>query len=637
MIKFKIVNSGRTIIIMNIDEIITKKPGDKLFLLGNEAIARGAIEAGVKVATTYPGTPSSEIGNTLFKLASKCGMYFEFSANEMVAFQIAAAAASAGVRSMTFMKHVGLNVAADALMSSAYVGTNGGFLIITADDPSMFSSQNEQDNRYYALFASLPVLEPSNLNEAKDMVVEGFRLSEELKLPVILRTTTRINHIRGIVTLKDLQKSEDKQTFIKNPNEYVPIPSYAYHMHARLLEKINRAQELSETSQFNSIEKSKHGSVIGVIAPGISYAYVRDAVNRLGLNLNLLKLGFSIPFPYSLVKSFIESHNEIIIIEELEPIIEKEVRVLLQREGLNKKIIGKYDGLTSRLYELTPDKVEESLLKVLKHDNVETKKIQIGELSLPPRPPILCSGCPHRATFYELKEALKENGIKDAIFPTDIGCYTLGIQPPYKMADYLLCMGSSVGTAGGFFRATNQKVISFIGDSTFFHAGIVPLLNAVHNKHKFILFILDNLTTAMTGHQPHPGSQIDGMGMQSPPISIEETVKSIGVQWVRIIDPYKVKESINTIKEALNYDGLAVLISRQACSLLEAKEKKKSGVWKAAKIDKDLCINCYVCIDEFTCPAMSKVNNEVIIEKMLCDGCGVCLEVCPVKAIFLEE
>ncbi len=622
---------------MQVEDILTKSPGDKLFLLGNEAIVRGAFEAGVKIATTYPGTPSSEIGNTLFLLAKKCGIYFEFSVNEMVAFQIAAAAAATGVRAMTFMKHVGLNVAADALMSAAYTGTKGGFLIITADDPSMFSSQNEQDNRYYALFAGLPLLEPSNLEETKEMVKYALDLSEDLKLPVILRTTTRINHIRSGVTLGEIKMTPDKTSFIKNPSELVPIPSYAYQMHSRLIEKLKIAREFSEICHFNRIEKNSGESHAGVITSGVAYSYVKDAIDRLGLEIDILKLGFSIPLPEQLVNSFIEEHPIILVIEELEPILEKEVRVLIQKGNLKSSVLGKINGLTSRLYEFTPDLVEEALSKALNIKKMKPDAINISGLSLPPRPPVLCAGCPHRATFYEIKEAIREKKLKDVIFPSDIGCYTLGIQPPYQMVDYLLCMGSSVGTAGGFYRSTNQKVISFIGDSTFFHAGIPPLLNAVHNKHQFLLFILDNLTTAMTGHQPHPGSYMDGMGQEAPAVSLEEIVQGVGVKWLKVIDPYQVKESISVIKEALDYEGIAVIIARHACSLLDAKEKKKKGFWKTVTVNQDLCIKCMICINDFTCPAMTLSGDEVKIETSLCDGCGVCLDVCPDGAIKMGE
>lgn len=622
---------------MQVEDILNQPIGSKLFLLGNEAIVRGFIEAGVSVATTYPGTPSSEIGNVLHHLAKKADIYFEFSVNEMVAFQIAAAAASTGIRAVTFMKHVGLNVAADALMSSAYVGTQGGFLIISADDPSMFSSQNEQDNRYYAQFAGLPLLEPNSPTEARDMVKYGIKLSEELQIPVILRTTTRINHVRGIVILEEVENKPKKGYFNKNPRQFVPIPSYAFQMHPLLLNKLTSARNISDNSPLNTIEKTSLDTDFGVIASGIAYNYVRDAIDKWGLNADVLKLGFTYPLPLNLIEDFVSTHTNIIIVEELEPLVEKEVRVLAQQNKLSSNIRGKYDNTFPRVYEYTPDIVEKILVNLINQGQIANPLLQTPEFKLPNRPPVLCPGCSHRATFYSVKKALQEKGIKDAIFPSDIGCYTLGIQPPYHAADYVLCMGSSVGTAGGFFRATNQKVISFIGDSTFYHAGITPLLNAIHNKHQFLLIILDNLTTAMTGHQPHPGSNIDGMGEDAPRISLENVIKSIGVDWMKIVDPYNLDATISTIKEALGYQGVSVIISRRACSLLEARNKRKSGSWKKVMINTDFCSMCEICIQDFSCPAIFKTKDLIQIDSSMCDGCGVCINICPAQAMVWEN
>ena len=498
----------------------------RILLLGNEAIARGLIEAGCGVAATYPGTPSSEIGGVLDDVADKVGMYFEYSVNEIVAMEVAAAAAVSGVRSFAFMKHVGLNVASDAFMTLSYVGVRAGMVILTADDPSIHSSQSEQDNRYYAKFGLVPMLEPTTPAECKDMIIEAFKLSEKLHSPVLVRTTTRVNHARGAVNLSRPKKMQKKGVFEKDPAHLVTVPANARRDRIDQLERIKKAQELSEISPLNYITGS--GSD-GIITSGVSYTYAAEYIE----NAEILKLGFSYPLPEEKVKKFLQRKSRVVVIEELEPVIEDEVRRIAQQNGIRTEIIGKRTGHLPRAYEYTPDTLK-ALSGILKIK--EGAQPLSSEIKLPSRPPVLCAGCPHRSTFYATKKAVGKEG---AIYCTDIGCYTLGVQPPMNCADITLCMGSSIGTAGGFSEATDQKAVAFIGDSTFFHGGIPGLINAGYNKHNnLVLIILDNRTTAMTGHQPNPGTGRDYGGIESPPLKIEPLVRACGIEFVKTVDPY---------------------------------------------------------------------------------------------------
>jgi len=553
------------------------KKGERLLLLGNEAIVRGALEAGVGFATTYPGTPASEIGDNFARLARETGIYFEYSINEKVALEMAAAAAAAGVRSLVSMKHVGLNVAADAFMSTVYVGTRAGFVVVTADDPGMHSSQNEQDNRYYAHISGAPLLEPADPREAYEMAKAAFALSEEVELPVLLRTTTRVSHTRAAVEVGELPPPEARNTrgfFEKDPQRFVIVPAVARRLHKLLLERLKKAEELAEESEFNFVEGE--GTELGIVTSGVSYTYVHDAVEELGVQdrVRVAKLGLSHPLPRRLLARFLGQVERVLVVEELEPILETQVRGLAQELKLDVEIRGKGTGGLSRLYEYDPDRVRSALAEVLNLDWEPPEPVRLTQDELPPRPPVLCPGCPHRATYYALKLALGEEEHKKTIYTSDIGCYTLGLLPPLEMADYLLCMGSSVGTAGGFARATRQgqRVVAFIGDSTFYHAGIPALINAVHNQHRFLLVILDNRTTAMTGHQPHPGLELSALG-PAPAVSLERLIEGCGVdpERVHVIDPMDLQRAVEIFKRALreSEEGVAVVISRHPCALLE--------------------------------------------------------------------
>lgn len=613
---------------MNIKEILTRKEKDKLFLMGNEAAVLGALEAGVSVASTYPGTPSSEIGNILSVLAEDAGMYFEFSVNEKVALEVAAAAAAAGLRSFTFMKHVGLNVASDSLMSVAYTGVRGGMVILTADDPSMFSSQNEQDNRHYARLANLPLLEASSPQEVKDLMKYAYQLSEEFELPVILRTTTRVSHMRGVVELGPIKKARAKGHFEKDPQRFVPVPESARIMHRNLVKKMAEIGVLSNNSSLN--HPFNQASQVGIITSGSAFNYVMDVVEEYNLPVSVLKITFSYPFPEKKVLEFVDNLEKVLVVEEVDPIMEKEVLAIIGKHHLDKTVHGKLDGTLPLIYEFSPDIVLGGVGRMMGLEMpIEEEK---SSLELPKRPATLCPGCPHRAAYFEVKNAAEELNITDLVFPTDIGCYTLGIERPYQTADYLLSMGSSIGTSCGFSKATDQTVVSFIGDSTFFHAGIPPLLNAVHNKANFVLVILDNRTTAMTGGQPHPGLPLDGMGHEAPEISIPAMVKACGVEMVEIINPLNVHKSREVFKKALQYEGVAVVISQYPCMLI--KGRKETGKNIVIQVQEDNCTNCGTCVLELTCPAIyTNEEDKIQIDPLMCKKCNVCVQTCPERAI----
>ncbi len=621
---------------MKVEEILEKKKGDKLFLLGNEAAVRGALEAGVSFAATYPGTPSSEIGNVLTRIAKKAGIYFEFSVNEKVALEVSAAAASAGLRSFVFMKHVGLNVAADALISTAYTGVRAGMIILSADDPSMHSSQNEQDNRILAQLAGIPVLEPSNPQEMKDFMVYGITISEQYKIPVLIRTTTRVSHMRGVVQLGTIIPGKKEGFFDKEETRFNIAPVFARQMRQELVEKLHRLEIMGNTSPVNRIVKDSNENKVGIITSGTSFNYVQDIVNKFSLPVNILKLGLSYPLPRQLVKEFIRNLESIFVIEEVEPILEKEVLSLLGQEGWQRRIYGKLDGTLPRIYEYNPDIIHKAFAQVLNIELLEeTSKFTFEDVKPPLRPPVLCPGCPHRSTIYAIKKAVQNLRIEkeNIIYSNDIGCYTLAMEPPYNMADYCICMGSSIGIASGMSKATKQKIISLIGDSTFFHAGIPPLINAVHQKANIMLVILDNKITAMTGGQPNPSIPIDGWGEEAPAVSIAELTRATGAGYVRVINPEHINEAVQVFKEALQYEGVSVIISRSPCIMLKRKGKKL-----VFYIDQKKCIQCQICVKQFNCPAIyKKENGSIYINDLWCSGCGVCVQVCPQKAIEVKK
>ena len=593
-------------------------------LLGNEAITRGLFEAGVKFASTYPGTPSSEVGNLLEELSEKAGMYFEFSSNEKTAMEVSVAAASSGVRSFVFMKHVGLNVAADPLMTLTYAGVRAGMLVMSADDPSAHSSQNEQDNRYYSTLALMPMVEPSNPQEAKDFIKEAYEISEKLGLPLLYRTTTRVNHARSVVTFGPLKTDTPlKGHFEKDDPHFVNIPAFAVQNRVRLLEKNKLALQLSEESPLNRIEGTGD---IGIITSGVAYCYVKEFVS----DVSILKLGFTNPLPEKKIADFVRGKRFVIVAEELEPFVEDQVLRIIAQNQLNVPVHGKRDGTLPREWEYSPDTMQKlkDLVKV-KSPAVPMAKTQ---MQLPGRPPSLCAGCPHRGMFAATKRAV---GSTPVVYCSDIGCYTLGVQPPFRTADFIICMGGGAGAAGGFAQATDQKPIAFIGDSTFFHAGVPPLTSALFNHHNIVMVILDNRTTAMTGHQPNPGTGRHFGGINTDAVDIEGVVKGLGVKFVKTVDPYDVMDCVKVMKEAIDFDGVAVVISKCPCPLLLKKEKRLEK--KVCVVNQDECISCFTCVRMIACPALIKKGEKVEVDPNQCIGCGMCRNVCPKKCIEVRE
>ena len=610
-------------------KLLENSPGEKKFYLGNEAIARGALEAGVAVATTYPGTPSSEISMNFFDISKETDLYFEYSTNEKVALEVAAASANCGIRSMCIMKHVGLNVAADALMTLAYLGVKSGLVIVCADDPFMFSSQNEQDNRYYAKLSGLPMVEPSSVEEAKEMVQYAFELSEQLSEPVIFRTTTRINHSTAVVPLGEIPNRHLKGDFKKDPFSYVAVPAVSRNLHVKLLKNLDAAAKLSDASPYNLVEAKGD---YGIICNGVSYLYAKDALKELKLQnkVKILRVGFTHPMPKRVIQEFLKNCKKVLVIEEGEPYMEETVKAFAQEAGLTLPIEGKKDDLFSRLFEFDPAMVRDSICTCFDFPKMSEKRLDLSDVpQLPVRPPSLCPGCSHRATFYVVKKAA---GSMDYMCTTDIGCYTLGFFPPLSMGDFLICMGSSFGTGCGFSKMTKKKVISFIGDSTFFHSGIPGLINAVFNQHNLTLVILDNGTTAMTGHQPNPGVDMAPLNLEGyGRVSIEAMVKAAGVPHVVKIKPYRIQKSIDAVKEALEFQGVSVIISEELCTLYGKSIKKtKSRPFYVS----DKCKNHRNCISELACPAFTLEGEKVRINPNLCVGCAVCAQICPENAIL---
>lgn len=618
-------------------------PGSSVLLLGNEAIARGAIEAGIGFASAYPGTPSTEIIETLGRVAKKLGIHVEWSVNEKVAFEAAYGAALSEVRALVAMKHVGLNVAADPLMSSAYTGVKAGFVIVSADDPNMWSSQNEQDNRYYGLHAFIPVFEAYNPNEAKEIVKFAFKFSEKHEHPVIFRSTTRLSHSRGPVFLGKIPKIKKKGTFGKNIARYTLIPLNARKLRIKLLEKWRRIRDDINSVPFNKLED--YGSKTLIVASGMAYGYVKDALAELGLSnkVNILKISTTVPIPEKMVLRALDDIEKALIVEEIEPIIEGEVKRIAYENNLNVKIHGK--KYVPDHGELTIDNVAMAIIKFMEDRNLSLpwKPIEIkSKVEIPRRPPTLCPGCPHRAIFFELKKATGKMKV-NPVYCGDIGCYSLGALPPFETQDFLVEMGGSVGLANGIAHTTNQLPIAIMGDSTFFHAGIPGLINAIYNDAPVLVLVLDNRTTAMTGHQPHPGTGLRANGDKAPVMLPESIARGIGIKLVRVIDPYNLNESIKELEEAIKHVAgektVALIVVRRACALLISTLARRKGI-KSPKyqVEKDECRACGICYNLFGCPAITpKQNGKAEIMGELCIGCSVCSQICPFNAIKLAE
>jgi len=585
-------------------------------LMGNEAIALGAFEAGVEVVAAYPGTPSTEIPETAARFAKQYGAYVEFSTNEKVALEVGIGASWAGKRALVTMKHVGVNVASDSLMTLAYTGVNGGFVLVSADEPDCHSSQNEQDNRIFARFANIPCLDPSSPQESRDMTIFAYDLSEKYSVPVILRPTTRVCHGRGDVELGEINIQKREGKFSKDVSKHVTVPSHARILHKKLLEKMDKITEYIEQSNLNYVIPGK--GKIGVIVIGASFNYLMESLQALNTKLPILKIGVSHPLTKNTVLSFIKDLEKVIIIEELEPVIENDVKIIIAENQLNLKVYGK--NLFPRTGEFSTDLVTEILSKFLR---INITKEQSKCVPVPVRMPLLCAGCPHRSTYYAIKKVTRGK----AIFPSDIGCYTLGYSRPLQTVDTCIAMGSSFGVACGFAKTVKEPIVATLGDSTFFHAGIPPLINAKYNNSKIVAVILDNLTTAMTGHQPHPGTQLTAMGEHASPVSIEKLISGMDIP-VEVVDAYNVKSIEEALKRGLESETVYAIISRAPCVLLKGLEKKP-----IYRVDVTKCRSCKACIKLSGCPALEFKDGHSYVNPTLCTGCGLCAYICPVEAI----
>jgi indolepyruvate ferredoxin oxidoreductase alpha subunit len=569
---------------------------NRKLLTGDEAIAQGAWEAGCKVGAGYPGTPSTEI---LEALVGYDGVYCEWSSNEKVALEVGLGAALGGVRSLVTMKHVGMNVAADPLFSSAYIGVNGGMVVVTADDPGMHSSQNEQDNRWYAMSARIPMLTPSDSQEAKDFVKLGYEISEMHNIPVILRITTRIAHSKTIVEIGDRVAPPDKG-YTKDFTKTCLLPSSARPLHRTLEERLRRLTEYTHQTPINRIEEGD--SAIGVIADGVAYQYAREVFP----NASFLKLGMVHPFPAELVRKFAQGKLQLYVVEEVDPFLELQIKAL----GIN--VIGKEK--LPLVDELNPRVVRTSLTGGGGYAQPVT--------DIPARPPALCPGCPHTGLYALLQR-------KNVIVSGDIGCYTLGAYPPNNSMDSCVCMGASISLGHGIEKAIGpddkRRVVTILGDSTFFHMGLPGIVNTVYNKGNSITVVVDNRTTGMTGHQDHPGTGKTLMGKETKLLDIAEVVRALGIEKVQVIDPYKINENQKLFREILKEPGPSVIVSRRACALLVAKLPPK-------KVVAEICNGCKLCL-RLGCPAMSFSDGKVLIDETLCTGCAMCVELCARKAI----
>lgn len=580
----------------------------KKIMSGNEAIARGAYEAGCTVASAYPGTPSTEI---LENLSLYKEVYSEWAPNEKVACEVACGAAIAGARAMTTMKHVGLNVAADPMFTIAYEGVNGGLLIVSADDPGMHSSQNEQDNRLYAAHARLALVEPSDSQECKDYVKYAYELSERFDTAVLFRTTTRVSHSKGLVELAE-RVDVGVKPYQKNTDKYIMVPANSRRKHPEVEARLLSIQEYANDCPMNRFEWNS--LELGIITSGISYQYAKEIY---GDSVSYLKLGLTYPLPDKMIREFGQKVKSIIVIEENEPFLENAIKLL----GIPCK--GK--DIIPVCGELNPDILRKVLLKEPEHESVKL------DMHIPARPPVLCPGCPHRGIFYAVSK------YKDVIATSDIGCYTLGMVEPLNVADTVIDMGAGFSAAVGFQKASmmcsrDDKIFGFMGDSTFFHSGMTALLEIVYNNSPVVSVILDNSITAMTGHQENPGTGHTLMGEIANVIDIVQVVKALGIKEknIRVVDPYNLAETNDAVKEAYVSLEPFVIITRRPCALIKDVLRKRAHMYSF--IHEDKCKRCKMCI-KTGCPAISYRNHTMSIDRSMCNGCGLCKQVCKFGAI----
>ncbi len=597
------------------------------FLMGNEAIALGAIAAGVNVVSGYPGTPSTEILETISK-RNPGNIYVEWSVNEKAGMEVAAGAALAGARTLVTMKQVGLNVASDPLMSLEYLGVKGGMVIVVADDPGPISSQTEQDTRSFGAFSKVPVFDPSSVEEAYEMIQEAYEFSEKYHTPVFLRPTTRVDHGYESLSVKDSEEyvKHEIEGFVKDASKWVIFPRLSVVNHAKIEERnLALRQTLSDYERNYILPAKDYSGKVGVATHGINYAYTLDAFGG-GKHPKILKVSTPFPFPEKTALEFLEGLDEVLCIEELDPVIERALTQICGKYHLNIKIRGKLTGEVKKSGENSIDYVKEVLSAIpdISDIRIEEEKATVCP-PLPVRPPVLCAGCPHRASFYAVKQAMKG---KKTIYAGDIGCYTLGNAQPLDMTDTCLCMGAGITMAQGVVHAEpDTKAFAFVGDSTFFASGITGTVNAFYNQANMVLVVLDNSTTAMTGHQPHPGTGTTMMGEIVEKVSIEKILRAIGIKTVETLNPLDLEESVEAIRRIAEEPGLKAIIFKSPCIV---KFKPKSG---KAFVDPERCVGCKRCINELGCPGLILDGKKAAIDPSQCTGCTLCEQVCPVNAI----
>ncbi len=589
---------------------------NKEYLMGNGAIALGALKAGVKVCAGYPGTPSSEIIENIVKYKSP-EVYAEWSVNEKAALEVAAAAAYSGARTLVTMKQVGLNVASDPLMSLAYVGVKGGMVVVVADDPGPISSQTEQDTRVFAEYARIPVFDPSSPEEAFEMIQQAFDCSEKYHTPVIFRPTTRVCHAYASVEF-DGAEPRPYEGFVKDSKKWVIFPRLSFMNH-EMIEKRN--PEIAEDFSDSALNFARGSGKKAVFASGVSYAYAKEFLKNRE-DVVLAKISTPHPFPEKFALSVLENVEEALCFEELSPYIEQNLLKIAGKHHLPVKIFGKTTGNGKLSGENSADIAEEIIGEFLGEKRAEKRDFS-DMPKLPVRPPVLCAGCPHRASFYAVKTAMSG---KKAIFCGDIGCYTLGNAMPLDMTDTCLCMGAGITMAQGFARVEKDTTcFAFVGDSTFFASGMTGVVNAVYNRANMILCVLDNSTTAMTGHQPHPGTGKNLMDDITSRVDLTKVLEGIGVAKIVTVNPLNLDEAVKAVKECAALDGVKAIIFKSPCIAVEKSAKKM-------RVDES-CVMCETCINEIGCPALSAGNAGISIDATLCTGCGLCAQICPVNAI----
>lgn len=589
--------------------------------MGNEAIGLGAIHAGVNLVAGYPGTPSTEILETVAK-NNDGSIHVEWSVNEKAALEVAAGGAYAGARVLVTMKQVGLNVASDPLMSIAYVGVKGAMVIVSADDPGPISSQTEQDTRHFAHFCKLPVFDPSSPEEAYEMIKDAFDYSEKYQTPVLFRPTTRICHGCGDILVDEKYEKHIPEGFVKDTMRWVIFPRTSFLNHQKIEKRNPQIGDEFSSYRFNTITGSGKK---GICTHGASYGYVMENLEGSNGEAKVFKVATPFPFPEKQALDFLRGLDEVMCFEELDPVLERELIYICGKYGLNVKIHGKIDGCVQSAGENSAEsvaKVLESFLGIKPTESAFPKPPE-----LPVRPPVLCAGCPHRASFYAVKQAVKG---RKAVFSGDIGCYTLGNAMPLDMVDTCLCMGADVTIAQGLHIIEPDTLnFSFIGDSTFFASGITGVVNAVYNQNDIILIVLDNSTTAMTGHQPHPGTGVTMMGEVAQKVSIEAILKAIGLTSVETVDPLDLSAAVGAVQRAAEKSGVRAVIFKSPCIAVTKSEKKYEIT--------DKCVGCKKCISQLGCPAIVIDEGRVTVEKSLCFGCSLCVQVCPVGAIEKRE